>query len=179
MDDLGPFHNRSWEWRLYQPLVGKTMLELGDKVNRRLTYKAFFESLGYRHVSVDLNGLHGALKMDLRRPLNLGTFDFISNIGTTEHVASQHGVWRNICEAMHVGSVLASITPAPGHWVWHGMFYPKEEFYRQLAALNGLSIERLYTEGCEGRKMVFARMSRVAEVPFSMPDESNLYRNKQ
>ena len=154
------------------------MLELGNKVNRELTYKAFFESLGYRHVSVDWNGLNGAVRADLRRPLNLGAFDFVSNIGTTEHVDDQHGVWRNVCEAMHVNSVLISNTPAPGHWRNHGIFYPTEEFYRQLAARNGLVIERLYIEGCAGRKMVFARMNRAAEAPFLMPDESTIYRNK-
>lgn len=174
---MSPFHNRPAEWELYSPLVGSTMLELGNKKNGDLTYKRYFESLGYRHVSVDWNGQDGALAVDLRKPLNLGTFDIVSNIGTTEHVDQQAPVWRNILEAMHVGSVLVSTTPKPGHWQWHGEWYPTEEFYRQLAALNGLAIERLYVSGVEPREMWFCRARKVEERPFVMPDEALLFRN--
>lgn len=177
MIDLGPFHNRPAEWELYQPLVGSSMLELGGKINAPHTYKAFFEARGYRHVSVDWNGQYGALKMDLREPLNLGTFDMVSNIGTTEHVGGQEGVWRNICEAMRVGSVLVSTTPMEGNWCWHGEHYPTEGFFHDLANLNGLAIERLYVSGVEPRKMIFARMVRVVDMPFAMPD-GGIYRNK-
>ena len=69
LPDLNPFHNRPDEWALYQPLIGDSMLEFGGKVNGEAgTYKAFFEKLGYRHVSLDWNGEHGALKRDLRQP---------------------------------------------------------------------------------------------------------------
>ena len=78
------------------------MLELGNKRNTpRHIYKAFFEARGFRHVSVDINGSDGALRKDLTEPLGLGTFDMVSNIGTTEHVsegdyAGQVACWRNI-----------------------------------------------------------------------------------
>ena len=42
------------------------------------------------------------------------------------------------------GSVLVSTVPKPGCWKWHGFLYPTEEFYTQLAELNGLEIERLF-----------------------------------
>lgn len=178
VEDLGPFHNRSWEWALYLPLVGSSMLELGNKRNGALTYKAFFKSRGYRHVSVDWNGEDGALRKDLRQPLNLGTFDMVCNIGTTEHVEGQEGVWRNICEAMHMGSVLVSLTPMPGHWLRHGLHYPTQEFYQQLADRNGLRVERLYDFGCEGRRNTCTRMIRERVSPFSMPDLSTIYLNR-
>ena len=119
------------------------MLELGGKINAPYTYKAFFQRLGFAHLSVDWNGQHGAIKRDLREPLELGQFDMVTNIGTSEHVDKQAGVWRNMLEAMHVGSVLLCTTPKPGHWTWHGWHHPHAEFYRELAALNGLDIERL------------------------------------
>lgn len=177
--NLGPFHNRPAEWELYQPLVGTSMLELGNKKNGSLTYKRYFESLGYRHVSVDWNGLDGALKLDLRKPINLGTFDMVTNIGTSEHVDDQEGVWRNICEAMHVGSVLLSTTPYPGDWTWHGEHYPTEDFYHALAEKNGLEIERMYVSGEPPRRMWFARMVRREVVPFAMPDVRLIYRNRR
>jgi hypothetical protein len=121
-------------------------------------------------VSVDWNGKDGALKLDLREPLALGTFDMVTNFGTTEHVSEQEPVWRNIVEAMHVGSVLVSTTPKQGHWPRHGEWYPPAEFFEELAKANGLEIERLY-EDCESpRRLICARMVRVKDAPFVMPD---------
>lgn len=174
---MNPFHNRPAEWALYQPITGETMLELGNKKNGDLTYKKFFESQGWKHTSVDWNGRDGALKLDLRKPLNLGTFDVITNIGTSEHVADQTGVWRNIVEAMHLGSVLISTTPLPGDWSWHGEHYPDEVFFRQLADLNGLVIDRLYVSGEAPRRMIFVRAHRAVMTPFAMPDVRHIFRN--
>lgn len=45
--------------------------------------------LGYDHVSIDINGLDDSLALDLSKPLPielLGTFDLVTNAGTTEHV---------------------------------------------------------------------------------------------
>lgn len=168
---LSPFHDRGGEASLFFPLVGSSMLELGNKVNRERTYKRFFESFGYRHVSVDINGKDGALKLDLREPLNLGTFDMVTNIGTSEHVSEQEPCWRNIAEAMHVGSVLVSHTPLPGHWWWHGEYYPTASWYREFARLNGMVVERLYEDREFPIRLNCARMVRVADVPFQMPAE--------
>ena len=190
MTDLGPFHNRPEEWALYQPLVGNTMLELGNKRNGKFVYKTFFKSLGFQHTSVDINGSDGALPKDLTKPLQLGTFDMVSNIGTTEHVsegdfAGQVACWRNICEALHVGSILVSTTPKPGAWRHHGVWYPHPEFFEELARLNGLEVERLYVDDTAmyrgvyaDREMVFARLRRVEAVSFVMP-EGGMYRNKR
>lgn len=171
VEAVNPFHNRPHEWQLFTPLVGSSMLELGNKKNGAATYKRFFTSQGFRHVSVDWNGQDGAIKLDLSEPLNLGTFDMVSNIGTSEHVGEgQEQCWRNILEAMHVGSVLVSTTPAPGNWQWHGWWYPTDEFYRQLADLNGLSLDRLEKVHEAPRQMWFARLTRVEDKPFVMPD---------
>jgi hypothetical protein len=175
---------RSWEWELYDPLVGSSMLELGNKRKAGgdgpFTYKDVFTGLGFRHVSVDINGQHGALPKDLTKPLNLGTFDMVTNIGTSEHVSEkdysgQVACWENILGAMHVGSVLVSITPKPGSWKNHGTWYPHKEFFSELAHLNGLELERCYDSdqrkpGCNPElRLVFARLLRVADVPFHMP----------
>jgi len=166
------------EWALYQPLVGSTMLELGGKKNVTLgiVYKDFFQSLGYRHTSVDWNGDHGALKLDLQLPLGLGTFDMVTNIGTTEHVSSQQPVWRNIVEACHIGTVFISTTPKQGHWTHHGEWYPNENFYEDLAAMNGFEIERINEAGAAPRGMWHCRMIRRVITSFSMP-VGNMYHN--
>lgn len=163
-----------------QPLTGvRTMLELGNKFNGQInrSYKDFFESHGIKHTSVDWNGKDGALKLDLRKPINLGTFDMVTNIGTTEHVSEQEPVWRNICEALAVGSILCSITPTPGHWCWHGEHYPSDEFYRALCRLNGLELQRLHQYGQAPRVCTAMRAVRVADVEFVMPDSKLIIKN--
>jgi hypothetical protein len=179
--------HRSWEWNLLDPLVGSSMLELGNKRKSAknggaFVYKTVFESLGFRHVSVDMNGLDGALPKDLRKPLGLGTFDMVTNIGTSEHVSEdnwsgQIACWRNMLEAMHVGSVLVSITPRPGHWVRHGTWYPKPEFFEELARLNGCEVERGYQNETPNLALVFARLRRVEDVPFAMPN-NGMFKNR-
>lgn len=148
----------------------ETMLELGNKNGtggKGDSYKAHFEALGIRHVSVDWNGEDGALALDLRQPLNLGTFDMVTNIGTSEHVDVQTPVWRNMVEACD--HVLVCITPAPFNWPGHGLFYPHLQFYNELAARNGFEVEKLTVEGDEGRQLTHFRAIRIARTAFSMP----------
>lgn len=166
----GAFYNRVQEWELYNPLMGDSMLELGGKVNQPFTYKSTFTALGFRHVSVDWNGDHQALPLDLRHPISLGTFDMVTNIGTSEHVDDQRGVWQNLVEACHIGSVLISTTPLLGSWWWHAEHFPTREFYKELAARNGFFIDRLYIEFEPPKEMIFCRMTRTEIVPFVMPD---------
>lgn len=148
----------------------ESMLELGNKNGtggKGDSYKSYFAGDGIRHVSVDLNGEDGALALDLRQPLNLGTFDMVTNIGTSEHVDDQVPVWRNMVDACD--HVLVCITPAPGDWPGHGLFYPSCEFYLALAALNGFEIEKLQVEGEPGRRFVHFRAIRIIRDAFIMP----------
>lgn len=184
--------HRSWEWELYDPLVGSTMLEFGNKKKAGgelvFTYKSVFTALGFKHVSIDLNGKDGALTKDLGRPLKLGQFDMVTNIGTSEHVHEQNwegqvGCWRNMLEAMHVGSVLLCLVPEPGSFPKHGAWYPTKDFYRELAELNGLELERCYNSeerkaGCPvGQRNLFARLRRVTDEPFQMP-ANGMFKNR-
>lgn len=152
-----------------------SMLELGNKNGtggKGDSYKQAFERAGIRHVSVDWNGEDGAVPLDLRKPLDLGVFDMVTNVGTSEHVDEQEPVWRNMVEAC--SHVLVCITPAPGDWPGHGLFYPEPEFYRQLAALNGFEIEKLAVEGEAGRRFVHFRGIRLTYPAFAMPDPALL-----
>jgi hypothetical protein len=187
MSDMFPFYNRPLLWDLYQPLIGGRMLELGDKLDSNVVYKPFFVKLGFEHVSIDLNGNNGALPLDLTQPLGLGTFDMVTNIGTSEHVseedwAGQVECWRNIVDALHVGSVLICDTPAPGGWRNHGRWYPHPKWYEELARLNGLEVERLGTHpwrpGHTGRKVVSARLRRTELVPFACPARKHMFENR-
>ena len=179
---MNPFHNRPEEWAYYSPLVGSSMLELGGKVNAGVTYKGWFESLGFRHVSIDWNGEHGALVRDLRIPLwsELGQFDMVTNIGTSEHVGDQRGVWENIHMMTKAGGIY--VGQCPYHdgqsWWWHGEWYPTEEFYQSFAELNGWTIERMGRGKEPPHENLYVRMAKGKDCPFVMPDLSLIKQNK-
>jgi SAM-dependent methyltransferase len=179
---MNPFHNRQDEWNYYEPLHGNSMLELGNKKNGDLTYKDFFENLGYRHVSIDWNGQDGALKRDLRLPLweELGQFDMVTNIGTTEHVSDQRGVWENIHHLTKVGGVYVGQCPYYDglSWWWHGTYYPTESFYGEFAILNGWRIERIGLDREVPNVNLYVRMRKFEDRPFTMPDLSLIKVNK-
>ena len=167
-------------WLFLEPLDDiKTVLELGNKraVGQR-SYKEAFERLGIHHISVDMNGQDGALKLDLRQPLNLGMFDMVTNFGTSEHVSEQEPVWRNMIEAVKLGGFLVSHTPLTG-WRGHGMFYPSVKFYIDLARFNGFEFERgpqISTAKPSGNTLCCVRMKRIYERDFVMPDQSLITR---
>jgi len=152
------------------------MLELGGKwcSQAGVTYKSVFESLGFRHVSVDWNGEHGALALDLRMPLTheLKGADIVTNFGTTEHISDQTAVWQNIHSLTKPGGVYVGQTPYHdgNSWWWHGEWYPTEGFFESCADLNGWKIERMYRGMKPPHENLYVRMVKGEDCPFTMPD---------
>ena len=170
------------EWVLFEGLKPCRMLELGNKVNSRsgISYKRFFESLGYDHTSIDWNGLDGALKLDLQTPIDLEPFDVITNIGTTEHVKEQFGVWANIHNLLKVDGVLISVTPkADGkNWKRHGFWYPKHEFFNEFARLNGYEVLELYDNKHPPTSNTYVKLRKVKSLDFTLPEMTTFYKNQ-
>lgn len=148
---------------------GDRMLELGCKQGDR--YKKWFQAQGVEHVSVDLNGKGGALKLDLQEPLpsSLGEFDIVTNFGTTEHVEQQWPVWNNIHNALRKGGTLISTTPFPGDWKHHGRWYPTLEWYREFCERNGYEIQEIGVVNERPRRMTVLKAVKVEDDPFCMP----------
>ena len=174
------------EYAYYLPLVGSTMFELGGKVNPQCdwtTYKAWFESLDYRHISVDWDGQYGAIKRDLRSPLweEFGQFDMVCNIGCSEHVSDQRAVWENVHMLTKVGGVYVGQCPYYDgkSWWWHGEWYPTEAFYESFADLNGRKIERMATDLPEKNKNLYVRMKKIKDLPFRMPVDGLIHYNQR
>ncbi|CAE7523205.1 unnamed protein product [Symbiodinium pilosum] len=107
--------------------------------------KKVFERLGFKHVSLDINGRDFAFPLDLSRPLNssfnwlLGKCDVVTNFGTTEHIgqrgyieepegydksdiwASQYHAFRNIHSLARADAgFIINMVPAAGCWPKHG-----------------------------------------------------------
>jgi SAM-dependent methyltransferase len=104
----------------------------------------------------------------------------LSNMGTTEHVDGQAGVWENIHRLVRPGGVYVGQTPYHDgrSWWWHGDWYPTEGFFESFAELNGWTIERLYRGREVPHQNLYCRMTKGDETPFAMPDESLIKRNQ-
>jgi hypothetical protein len=78
------------------PTRGLVVCELGNQHTGwkfEVPVKTVLEWLGAVHTSIDLNGLDGAWRHDLSKPLPLpliGQFDLVTNAGTTEHVCTSN-----------------------------------------------------------------------------------------
>jgi len=129
---------------LIKPFDFNTIYELGNKKTNDKPYSIYYNSLGKDYVSIDLNGLDGALKLDLCEAISLPSRDIVFNIGTSEHVVEQEKVFLNIHNLSHHRMV---------HWVpfekkhpEHGMWGYSKEFFIRLASINSYKIEKLYVE---------------------------------
>ena len=135
------------------PLAGLRMLELGNQrfrssaLGAKVAAKRVFELFGVDHMSIDLNGLDGALPLDLSRPITdpklIGAFDVVTNFGTSEHVSDQLECWQNIHRFVRVGGLVISAVPHPGYPPGHCEYFYEESFFEGLAAYAGYSIETL------------------------------------
>jgi len=81
------------------------MCELGNQTLRNdviedstpKTGKDYFIKKGFDHISLDIDGLDGALPIDLTKPIMkdsrykvlINSFDILTNSGTSEHVLNQ------------------------------------------------------------------------------------------
>jgi hypothetical protein len=137
---------------------GKAMLELGDQVIRdpnipETTGKDFFSNKGLSHTSVDLNGRHGSVRLDLSKPAKkpdwVKNYDIITNAGTSEHVEplkGQYECFKNIHNWLKPGGVQIHLLPdigeleAKGAWKNHCNNYYSHRFFSMLAANNGYEI---------------------------------------
>ncbi len=163
-------------------LAGKRMLELGDQIIGKSepisesTGKEYFENRGVFHTSFDLNGKHGALRVDLSKPIRnsewLGTFDIVTNAGTSEHVEpfrSQYECFMNIQNCLRQGGIAVHLVPdiveleQRGRWKNHCNYYYSHDFFALLANLNGYDL--LSSKVINGLRCVCLRKN--AEVPFT------------
>jgi hypothetical protein len=136
------------------------MLELGNQfVNHHKrpekTGKEYFTNNGFEHISVDTNGLDGAIKKDLRNLSEfreyVDFFDVVTNCGTTEHVepfASQYTVFRIIHDSLKVGGIAFHILPdsdevETNRWGPHCRFWYNECFFKNLCVLNNYELLKI------------------------------------
>jgi hypothetical protein len=124
---------------------------IGMDPSRPIVAKPYFESLGYEHVSVDLNGKDGALVRDLSKPFSLDReFDVVTDFGTSEHVECLWACLENVHRHTRVGGLIFCANPAPGNWPGHGHWYRSADFCRAFASAVGYEILELAPVACAG-----------------------------
>ncbi|RJQ68727.1 MAG: class I SAM-dependent methyltransferase [Desulfobacteraceae bacterium] len=130
--------------KLMRPLNFSSMYELGNKKNNGVPYSVFYKRKGIDYTSIDLNGLDGALALDLNEHVDLPARELVANIGTSEHVRDQKILFQNIHNLSSSRMVhwvpLALKHPEHGYWGYD------EDFFTELAKLNNYIVEKLYIE---------------------------------
>jgi hypothetical protein len=161
----------------YNTFNNLTMLEFGDQLfngNFPTSYehfvkhnytktsthmkpvKEYFQHIGMNHISIDINGLNGAIQYDTRQSIvpdiftYSPTYDIITNSGFSEHVGegdleinlwdNQYAIWKNFHDVGKIGSVYIHLVPRHGHWLRHGVCDYDLQFFRDIVHYNNYDI---------------------------------------
>jgi hypothetical protein len=144
----------------------KEMLELGCQVLRgvKLSQKSrlsskYFNSIGIKCLSVDLQKCGEAVQLDLRDPFPdyfCKHFDIVTNAGTTEHVETEDGqyeAFKNIHFSVKSGGIMIHIVPIKEKCRHnHSPYYYSNKFFEVLSNLNNYKIIKNEEYNISGRQ---------------------------
>lgn len=163
-------------WALPEKIeIGTTVLELGNKKNVTGLYRDWYLDQGLQYVSLDINGLDGAVPLDMRYAIEPDEimngmergFDLVTNFGFSEHVDNQLACWHNIHNFVGVGGWLSICMPMMPDWFGHGLWMPELKWYHEFAQLNGYDYEMKIWD--RKRRTICARMQKTHDDEFTMP----------
>lgn len=101
----------------------------------------WYKARGIEYTCIDLNGENGALKIDLEKPQEFtGTYDLVTDFGTSEHVRDGYNTAKIIHDLVKVGGTVIQENPKTGNWKGHGFNYKTVEFYLDLIRLCGYEL---------------------------------------
>lgn len=140
-------------------LKDKCLLELGNqriRPNAFVKYdirsqfsKMYFLPQGCNHHAIDINGLDGAVPLDMNEliPIKrfINTFDIITDFGFMEHVDNQDQAWKNIDEMGKSGCVYIHTVPLIDSYPAHCKHYYTKQFFEDLCNSFGYKILDLQT----------------------------------
>jgi predicted SAM-dependent methyltransferase len=129
---------------LIQPFNFRSVYELGNKKTGDIPYAVCYRSKRIEYTSIDLNGLDGAIPLDLSKHIDLPPRDVVMNIGTSEHVAAQEEAFGNI-HNLSISRMIHWVPLADSH-PEHGVWGYSKDFFVELAMLNSYEVEKLYIE---------------------------------
>jgi hypothetical protein len=105
--------------------------------------REFWEWLGFTYAAIDVDNTPGNIILDLNFddvPEHLaGSFDVVTNFGTTEHVANQLNAFKVVHDLTRVGGIMLHHMPAQGY-ANHGFFNYNPKFFWMLCRSNGYKL---------------------------------------
>jgi hypothetical protein len=108
---------------------------------------AIYRLLGVDYVAIDVDRAHGAAYFDLNTfappAAWLGTFDFVNNEGTIEHLINPINGFHVAHELARPGAVIRHSIPLSGNQ-HHGFMYPTLKFFHRLIQANDYEL----LDGC-------------------------------
>jgi len=175
----------------FEDFSGVKMVELGnqhirDSLLSKLKWskkaaKTYFKHLGFKHVSIDINGKDGALPVDLSKKINndemINSFDVLTNSGTTEHVLpfkKQYQCFKNLHDIVKPGGIFIHLLPEVGSFVNHAKVYYTVEFFEKLAEMNDyeiIKIKRLKKLGLDNKVLVSVCLRKTSDKEFNSDKE--------
>lgn len=123
----------------YSTITKYKMVELGNQHLKGIggSAKQYFLDRGMDHISIDINGEDGALKINLQKEIKdqsfIEAFDVITNFGTTEHVKQQYICWLNIHNLVKQNGLFIHLLPRTKHWSGHGFHKYNLDFFTKLS----------------------------------------------
>ena len=108
----------------------------------RCSAKPFYQLLGAeKYTCIDLTGEHGAIQLDLNRPLEdksyWGQYDLVTDHGCNEHAFNVTESYRTMHRLCKVGGILEICKAA---WNGNGYFLFDKGFFESMAAANNYKI---------------------------------------
>ena len=116
---------------------------LDSHIGGSMHVREVFLAAGFDYVSIDANEKGGSRFVDLNYWPNeaaaLGTFDMVTNFGTTEHVANQGSAFATIHHLLSPGGVAVHQVPIV-HFLNHALVNLTPRFLLSLATLNDYTV---------------------------------------
>lgn len=157
-----------------------SVCELGDQLyraeGRRDPAEGFWRSLGCaRYETIDANG-HASVLADLNLPLpadvleRLGTFDVVTDFGTSEHVFDNAQCWRTMYALTKPGGFIVLESPHQGY-LDHGLINIQPTRVKDIARANGMTVHVLRVDPMERGQLIRAILERKADAPWVTPTQ--------
>jgi len=127
---------------------GIRIIQMGDITHKspepRMNAKEWYLEQGAKKVvTIDLNGRHGARKLDLGEPLPEelhNRFHLVTNYGTGEHVNNQYMFFKNCHDVCKKGGIIIHQLLHSGFFPEHGRFYYTQKTAFRLAEMCSYSL---------------------------------------
>lgn len=158
---------------------GLNWCELGDQTDNNYNpEKLVLEAKGVTHTSLDLNGRHGSLPVNLDNPIpdNMrNSFNVVTDYGTLEHVNNQFQAFKNVHDMCKEEGIMIHILPLTGCWPDHGRYYYSLDFFKKLIELSKYQLINVQLldkfEYSSPRIMVAATFKKNKESKFVTKEE--------